>query len=113
MPPSLIALNLGTLSHLGFEQQLSVSRKSGYDAVGLHMAQCETYLYTGHSAQDALCCLNENAVHPVEMTFLPDWATAAGRDRRHVMIRAEYIFSLMQMLRCPLLVANTLWGETV
>lgn len=105
-----IALTLNTLSHLDYESQLSASREGGFSAVGIHLARLEEYLYSGHTLDQAIECLTTNGLKAVEMQFLPDWVSATGRLRDHMLRRAEYICSMMDLMACPVLVANAL-GE--
>jgi 2-keto-myo-inositol isomerase len=105
-----ICMNLGTLNHLDYETQLRVSRQAGFSAVGLHMIRLEEYLYSGHMLEDAIACLKKNQLNPVEVVFMPDWVSARGKSQKQVMARAEYICSTMELLECPILIANTL-GE--
>ena len=105
-----ICLNLGTINHLDYETQLRVSGQAGFTAVGLHMTRLEEYLYSGHTLEDAVDCLKKNQLKAVEVVFMPDWVSARGKSQKQVMARAEYICSTMELLECPILIANTL-GE--
>lgn len=105
-----ICMNLGTLNHLDYETQLRVSGQAGYPAVGLHMIRLEEYLYSGHTLDDAIDCLKKYQLKAAEVVFMPDWISARGKSRKQVMARAEYICSTMDLLECPILIANTL-GE--
>ena len=105
-----ICMNLGTLNHLDYETQLRVSGQAGFSAVGLHMIRLEEYLYSGHTLADAIDCLKRNHLKAVEVVFMPDWVSARGKGQKQVMARAEYICSTMELLECPILIANTL-GE--
>ena len=105
-----VCLNLGTLNHLDYETQLRVSSQAGFSGVGLHMIRLEEYLYSGHTLEDAKGCLTRYSLQPVEVVFMPDWVSARGKAQRQTLTRAEYICSTMELLGCPILVANTL-GE--
>ncbi len=105
-----VGLSLNTLSHLDYESQLSVSRQGGFRAVGLHMARLEEYLYSAHTLDQAIECLTRNGLRAIEMQFLPDWLSARGRLREQMLRRAEYICSTMNLMGCPILIANAL-GE--
>ena len=105
-----ICMNLGTLNHLDFETQLRVSRQAGFKAVGLHMIRLEEYLYSGHTLDDAVDCLKKNHLKGAEVVFMPDWISARGKSQKQIMARAEYICSTMELLECPILIANAL-GE--
>lgn len=105
-----ICLNLGTLMHLDYESQLRVSSQAGYPAVGLHMIRLEEYLYSGHTLDNAVDCLKKNHLKAAEVVFMPDWISAVGKARKQTLTRAEYICSTMELLECPMLIANTLGG---
>ena len=105
-----ICMNLGTLNHLDYETQLRVSSQAGFKTVGLHMIRLEEYLYSGHTLDDAKDCLIKNDLEAAELVFFPDWMSAKGRARKQILARAEYVCSLMEWLKCPILNANTLGG---
>jgi 2-keto-myo-inositol isomerase len=105
-----ICMNLGTLNHLDYETQIRASSKAGFKTVGLLMSRLEEYLYSGHTLDDAEDCLIKNDLDVAELVFFPDWMSVEGRARKHMLAKAEYVCSLMEWLKCPILNANTLGG---
>lgn len=76
-----ICLNLSALLHLDFEQQLEVSARAGFRAVGPRDINLQEYLSAGHSMEDALRLMERFGLKSVEYNFFPNWIYAADSER--------------------------------